>query len=341
VEENEVQDLIVNHTVVADVGQSLIRIDKFLNDRLPNASRNKIQEALKSGNIKVNDEVVKPNYKIRPRDVVTVIIPADKEPMKAEPEDIPLDVLFEDDELMVINKPAGLVVHPGVGNRSGTLVNGLLHHIKNLPEKNGSDRPGIVHRLDKLTSGLMVIGKTEQALNKLAAQFFHRTTDRQYIALVWGDLEEDEGTIEGNIGRSLKNRKLMSVFPEGDFGKPAITHYKVLERFGYVSVVSCKLETGRTHQIRVHFKHIGHPLFADPDYGGDKVLKGTVFKKYKQFVMNCFDMLNRQALHAKTLAFDHPNTGKRMSFDSELPEDLQSVIDKWRSYIANRNPNEA
>lgn len=337
-EEHEDKDeLIERYSFTADPGQTFLRIDKFLNDRLPNTTRTKIQNGLKAGNIEVNGKAVKPNYKVHPNDEITVVFPRSEEKIQLIAEDIPLTVVHEDDACMVINKEAGMVVHPGHGNRSGTLVNALLHKFEELPDKNGTDRPGIVHRIDKLTSGLMVVGKTETALNKLAMQFFHRTTSRKYWALVWGDLPDDEGVIEGNIGRSLKNRKLMSVFPEGDFGKHAVTHYKVLDRFGYVTLVECSLETGRTHQIRVHFKHIGHPLFNDPEYGGDKILKGTVFRKYKQFVENCFKLLPRQALHAKTLGFDHPVTGERLQFTSELPEDMNSVIEKWKGYTQNRD----
>ena len=336
-EHEEKEEFIERFAFTADPGQTLLRIDKFLNDRLPNTSRTKIQNALKAGNIEVNGKAVKPNHKIHPKDKITVVFPRSEEKIQLVAEDIPIEVVHEDEVCMVVNKKAGMVVHPGHGNRSGTLVNALLHRFETLPDKNGTDRPGIVHRLDKLTSGLMVVGKTETALNKLAMQFFHRTTSRKYWALVWGDLPDDEGVIEGNIGRSLKNRKLMNVFPEGDFGKHAVTHYRVLDRFGYVTLVECRLETGRTHQIRVHFKHIGHPLFNDPEYGGDKILKGTVFRKYKQFVENCFKLLPRQALHAKTLGFDHPATGKRLEFDTELPEDLKTVIEKWKGYTQNRD----
>lgn len=336
-EGNEDQELIEHFKVVADQGQALLRIDKFLSDRLPKMSRNKIQEAAKTGNILVNGKEIKPNYKIRPHDEVTVVFAHEKEEFHVVPEDIPLEIVFEDEELLVLNKPAGLVVHPGHGNKSGTLVNGLLHYLQNLPESpSGMDRPGIVHRIDKLTSGLMVIGKTEESLSKLAMKFFHRDIERKYIALVWGDVQEDEGRIEGHIGRSLKNRKVMHVFPEGDYGKTAVTNFKVLKRFGYVTLVECKLETGRTHQIRVHFKYIGHPLFGDPEYGGDKILKGTTFTKYKQFVQNCFDVLPRQALHAKSIGFDHPISGEQLHFESELPDDIKTVLEKWDTYIANR-----
>jgi 23S rRNA pseudouridine1911/1915/1917 synthase len=334
-DENQDQDLVEVHRIVSDPGQTLIRIDKFLNDRLPKISRNKIQDGLKSGNILVNDLKVKPNYKIKPNDVVTLVFPEEREEFFVVAEPVPLDIVFEDDELLIINKPAGLVVHPGHGNRNGTLVNGLLYHLQNLPQgSNAIDRPGIVHRIDKLTSGLMIAAKTEFSLNNLAMQFFHRTIDRKYLALVWGDVAEDTGRIEGNIGRSLKNRKRMQVFPEGDFGKVAITNYKVIKRFGYVTLVECKLETGRTHQIRVHFQYIGHPLFGDPEYGGDKILKGTTFTKYKQFVQNCFEILPRQALHAKSLAFTHPTSEEWISFESELPNDMQEVIIKWETYTS-------
>ncbi len=337
VEEKEEKDELIEHyTYTADSSQELLRVDKFLNDKLPSLSRTKIQQSAKSGNILVNDKVVKPNYKVHPDDVVQLISPLEKEEYTLEPENIPLDIVYEDEHLMVINKPAGLVVHPGNANRTGTLVHGLLYHVKNLAEsKSGIDRPGIVHRIDKLTSGLMVIGKTEEALNKLAMQFYNRTTERTYVALVWGDIEED-GRIEGNIGRSLKNRTLMTVFPEGDFGKTAATNYKVLKRYGYVTLIECKLETGRTHQIRVHFKHIGHTLFGDPEYGGDAILKGTTFTKYKQFVQNCFKHLPRQALHAKSLGFTHPSTDKWMEFKSDLPTDFDEVLKKWDGYVTSK-----
>jgi 23S rRNA pseudouridine1911/1915/1917 synthase len=269
--------------------------------------------------------------------VIEIQIP-EPEILKVEAENIPLDIVYEDEEVFIINKPAGLVVHPGVGNKSGTLAHGLLHHIRNLPESpSGIDRPGIVHRIDKLTSGLMVVGKTEHALNSLAMQFFNREIDRKYYALVWGNLEEDEGRIEGHIGRSLKNRKMMDVFPDGSYGKPAVTNFKVLERLLYVTLVECKLETGRTHQIRVHFKHKGHPLFADPEYGGDRILKGTTFTKYKQFIHNCFEIMPRQALHAKHLGFTHPGTKKWMEFESELPEDFSQVLERWHRYTQYRD----
>lgn len=334
----EENGLFEHYRIVADEGQTLIRIDKFLNDRVPKVSRNKIQEGIRAGNIQVNGEQVKPNYRVRPNDEIVLVLPEEREDFRVIPEPVPLDIVYEDEELLVINKPAGLVVHPGHGNKTGTLVNGLLHHVQNLPSgQNGLDRPGIVHRIDKLTSGLMIAAKTEFSLNNLAMQFFHRDIDRTYNALVWGDPSEDQGRIEGNIGRSLKNRKLMNVFPEGDFGKHAVTNYRVLDRLGYVTLVECKLETGRTHQIRVHFQHIGHPLFGDPEYGGDRILKGTTFNKYKQFVHNCFMLLPRQALHAKSIGFTHPTTQRPMQFESSLPEDMQAVIDKWRNYVSSRN----
>lgn len=332
------EELFEHHKVVADKGQEVLRVDKFLLDRLPNTSRNKIQAAAKNGNIHANGEAVKQNYKVKPDDVVTVVFPYPVREIELIPEDIPLDIHYEDDTLLVVNKPPQMVVHPGYGNYSGTLVNALVFHIDNLPEKseNYFGRPGLVHRLDKNTTGLMVIAKTEHALTHLSKQFYDRTTERRYHALVWGDIEE-EGTITGNIGRSLKNRKQMDVFPEGDFGKHAVTHYSVVKRFGYVTLVECRLETGRTHQIRAHFKSIGHPLFNDNEYGGDKVLKGTTFTKYKQFVENCFKLLPGQALHAKTLGFQHPAKDEYMRFDSELPSQFKAVLDKWETYMSSRD----
>ncbi|MCB0803623.1 MAG: RluA family pseudouridine synthase [Flavobacteriales bacterium] len=334
-EENE--ELFEHYKIIADKGQAVLRIDKFLSDRLPNSSRNKIQQAAHAGNVVVNGVVVKPNYKVKPMDEVSIVMPYPPRETELIPENIPLDIVYEDDTLLVLNKPSEMVVHPGFGNQSGTLVNALIYHFQNLPEADGSEnRPGLVHRLDKNTTGIMVIAKTEHALTHLAKQFYDRTSDRRYQALVWGDIKEDEGKIEGNIWRSLKNRKIMDVFPEGDIGKTAITNFKVLKRFGYVTLVEYKLDTGRTHQIRVHSKWTGHPLFNDADYGGDRILKGTSFTKYKQFIDNCFQLLPRQALHAKTLSFTHPKTGERMEFDSELPADMQAVLDKWDRYIMGR-----
>ena len=329
-------DLYVHHSITVDKGQTLLRIDKFLIDRVPQISRNRIQNAAKAGALLVNENPVKSNYKVHPGDEIKLLLPHPQREIEILPENIPLNIVHEDEEVMVINKPAGLVVHPGYGNYTGTLVNALAFYLDNLPTKNEYDRPGIVHRLDKLTSGLMVIAKTDLAMNSLAKQFFNRTTKRSYYALVWGNLDEEEGTIEGNIGRNLRNRKVMDVFPDGNLGKHAVTHYKVIERFDYVTLVECRLKTGRTHQIRVHFKYIGHPLFGDFEYGGDRILKGTYFSKYKQFVTNCFSILPRQALHAKSLGFMHPVSKKELFFESEIPEDLETVIEKWRTYISNR-----
>lgn len=312
-------------------GQLLLRIDKFLMNLIPNATRNKIQQAASNGDIYVNDVPVKSNYKVKPFDVVRILLSHPPFENRVDPEDIPLDIVYEDDALLVINKPPGLVVHPGHGNYTGTLVNALAFHFENLP-LNSSERPGLVHRIDKDTSGLLVIAKTEVAMTHLAKQFEAKTSEREYIAIVWGNVKEDEGTIEGNIARHLKDRMQMAVFADPEVGKPAVTHYKVLERFGYVTMVSCVLETGRTHQIRVHMKHIGHPLFNDARYGGDLILKGTTFTKYKQFIDNCFKILPRQALHAKTLGFVHPTTGEMMRFDTELPDDMKLLIEKWRLY---------
>lgn len=312
-------------------GQEFLRIDKYLMHMLPNSTRNKIQNAATNGNIYVNDVPVKSNYKVKPFDVVRILLSHPPFENRVDPENIPIDIVYEDDALLLINKEPGMVVHPGHGNYTGTLVNALAYHFENLP-MNSSERPGLVHRIDKDTSGLLVIAKTEAAMTHLAKQFEAKTTEREYIALVWGNVVNDEGTIEGNISRHLKDRMQMAVFADPEIGKPAITHYKVLERFGYVTLISCKLETGRTHQIRVHMKHIGHTLFNDERYGGHLILKGTTFSKYKQFVENCFKVLPRQALHAKTLGFIHPTTGEMMRFDTELPQDMQECIEKWRNY---------
>lgn len=327
-------ELYEHYKFVADKGQEVVRIDKFLLDRMPNTSRNKIQIAAKNGNVLVNEKVVKQNYKIKPGDTVSIVLPYPVRELELIPQDIPLSIVYEDDDLIVINKPSDMVVHPGYGNYKGTLVNALVYHFENLPERkdNFYGRPGLVHRLDKHTTGLLVVAKTEEALNSLAKQFHDRTTERRYWALVWGDVKED-GTVVGNLARSLKNRKVMQVFPDGDYGKHAVTHYKVLKRFGYVTLVECKLETGRTHQIRVHMKHIGHPLFHDLEYGGDRILKGTTSAKYKSFIDNCFALIPGQALHAKTLGFKHPSTGKFLQFDSELPEGFQQMLQKWENYV--------
>ncbi len=330
----EQDELFEHYKFTASDGQVPLRVDKFLLNFIENATRNKIQQAIKAGNVLVNDAVVKSNYKVKPLDEVRVVLAHPPHENLLVAEDIPINIVYEDDAVMVVNKPAGMVVHPGHGNYSGTLVNGLIHHIENLP-KNSNERPGLVHRIDKDTSGLLVVAKTEAAMTHLSNQFFDRTTERLYLALVWGNIENDEGTITGHIGRSFKNRLQMDVFPDGEFGKHAVTHYKVIERFSYVTLVQCKLETGRTHQIRAHFKHIGHTLFNDERYGGEKILKGTTFTKYKQFVDNCFKVLPRQALHAKTLGFEHPVTKKMMQFDSEIPEDMQACLEKWRAYTVN------
>lgn len=332
---NNFEDELYEHfRFEASEGQEPLRVDKFLMNFIENATRNKIQQAIKAGNVLVDDKVVKANYKIKANEVVRVVLAHPPHENLLVPEDLPLDIIHEDTDVIVVNKSAGMVVHPGHGNYSGTLVNGLIYHFQNLP-KNSNERPGLVHRIDKDTSGLLVVAKTEYAMADLASQFFNRTTDRVYWALVWGSLKEESGTITGHIGRSFKNRLQMDVFPEGDHGKQAITHYKVLERFSYVTLVECKLETGRTHQIRAHFKYIGHPLFNDERYGGDKILKGTTYSKYKQFVDNCFKILPRQALHAKTLGFKHPESKENMFFDSELPLDMQLCLEKWRNYTVN------
>lgn len=338
-QENESQniekdDLYEHHRFTASEGQEPLRVDKFLMNFIENTTRSKLQQAAKAGAILVNDIVVKSNHKVKSNDIVRVILAYPPAENLLVAENISLDIVYEDDAIIVVHKPAGMVVHPGHGNYSGTLVNGLLHHIENLPT-NSNERPGLVHRIDKDTSGLLVVAKTEFAMANLSHQFFDRTTERLYYALVWGNVEEDQGSIEGNIGRSLKNRLQMAVFPDGDFGKHAVTHFKVLERFTYVTLVQCKLETGRTHQIRVHFKHIGHTLFNDERYGGNDVLKGTTFTKYKQFVHNCFKVLPRQALHAKTLGFTHPTTGEFMQFNSEIPKDITDCLEKWRTYSEN------
>jgi 23S rRNA pseudouridine1911/1915/1917 synthase len=334
VEENSSEELFEHHRFTADPGQEVIRIDKFLLDRLPNTSRNKIQIASKNGNILVNKVAVKQNYKIKPDDEVSIVMPYPIREIELIPQDIPLSLAYEDDELIVVNKESNMVVHPGYGNYTGTLVNALVYHFDNLPQKieNYFGRPGLVHRLDKHTTGLLVVAKTEHALAHLAKQFYDRTTERRYYALVWGDVDED-GTVTGNIGRSLKNRKVMSVFPEGDHGKHAVTHFKVLKRFGYVTLVECKLETGRTHQIRAHMKFIGHPLFNDLEYGGDKILKGMPTSKYKRFIDNCFHLIEGPALHARTLGFEHPEKKEYIRLDSELPAGFAGILEKWTTYI--------
>ncbi len=360
-EENDVQDeqedgeLYEHIRVVVDPGQSLLRIDKFLINHTKNATRSKVQQSIENGNVLVNDKPIKSNYKVKPNDVITVVFAHPPRVLELIPENIPIDIVYEDDDLVIVNKQAGIVVHPGYGNYTGTLVNALVYHFQNLPEQianskakekststnEPNQRPGLVHRLDKNTTGIMVIAKSEIAMVKLAKDFFDRNMDRKYVALVWGDFQEDEGTVIGNVGRHLKDRKKMDVFPpDSEFGKHAVTHYKVLERFGYVTLIECKLETGRTHQIRAHMQHIGHSLFNDDTYGGDRVLKGTTFAKYKQFVENCFTLLPRHALHAKSLGFTHPVTGKYVHFDSDLPEDMMAVIAKWRGYATSNSLEE-
>ena len=336
-EEIQGREMFEHHRFEADKGQMPLRVDKFLLVRLPHASRTKIQDAAESGCIRVNDKPVKSNYKVKPNDVVSVVLSYPKREIEITPENIPLDIVYEDDYLLVVNKPAGMVVHPAFGHFSGTLVNALLWHLKDNPLFTGNDiRPGLVHRIDKDTSGLLVIAKTEEAKSHLALQFFNKTSDRKYLAVCWGNLENETGTITGHIGRHPVNRKVMSVYPDGSHGKHAITHYKVIERLGYVNLVECILETGRTHQIRAHFKYIGHPLFNDAEYGGNAILKGTTFSKYKQFVNNCFTICPRQALHAQTLGFTHPTTEERLSFESPLPSDMLQLIEKWRNYTSER-----
>jgi 23S rRNA pseudouridine1911/1915/1917 synthase len=331
------QELFEHYRFKADPGQSLLRIDKFIFTRIESTSRTRIQSAANAGNILVNNKPVRPSYKVKPGDVVQIVLPTPPRELELIPENIPINIVYEDDDVVVVNKEPGMVVHPAYGNYTGTLVNALMWHFKDLPLfQTGELRPGLVHRIDKDTSGILVIAKNELALNKLSKQFFDRTTDRKYIALIWGTPVPSKGTITGNVGRNIRDRKIMQVFPDGSQGKTAITHYKVLEDLGYVSIIECKLETGRTHQIRVHLSFIKHPLFNDDEYGGDKILKGTTFSKYQQFVKNCFTILPRQALHAKSLAFDHPVTGKRLSFDSELPDDMKQVIEKWRNYTSAR-----
>jgi len=333
----ESSDLYEHHRIIVDKGQAPIRIDKFLTHRIENVSRNKIQSAADAGSIRVNGKAVKSSYKIKPADEISVVMATPPRDTTIVPENIPLSIIYEDDALLVVNKPAGMVVHPGFNNYTGTLVHGLAWHLKDLPLfQTGELRPGLVHRIDKDTSGLLVVAKTEFAMAHLARQFFDHTTRREYQALVWGEMEEKEGTFGGNLGRNPKNRLQMWVFADGSEGKPAITHYKVLERFGYVSLVSCRLETGRTHQIRAHFRHAGHPLFADTLYGGMEILRGTTFTKYKQFVNNCFKLMPRQALHARMLGFIHPVTGKPMQFEVEMAPDMAAVIEKWRNYIVGR-----
>lgn len=331
-------ELFEHFRFVIDRGQAPLRIDKYLFAKLADASRNRIQNAAKAGNILVNDQAVKPNYKVRPLDVVTIVLAYPPRDTEVYPEEIPIRVVYEDSEILVVNKEAGMVVHPGHGNFTGTLLNALLFYLQNTPENKALDaKPYLAHRIDKDTTGILLVAKNELAQSKLAKQFFDHTIQRTYVALVWGDLIDDEGVIRGNIARSERDRTVMAIYDEEEVGRHAVTHYKVLERFGYVTLLECRLETGRTHQIRAHFKHIGHPLFNDPKYGGDKILAGTTFTKYRQFVQNCFTLIPRQALHAKSLGFIHPATRQHMFFDSDLPEDLRSVVEKWRGYSERGN----
>ncbi len=331
--EDSTGELYEHYRFVADKGQGLLRVDKFLSVRIENASRNRIQQAADAGYILVNGKPVKSNYKVKPLDLITIMMDYPRRELEIIPEDIPLDIVYEDNDVMVVNKPAGLVVHPGHGNYTGTLVNGIAWHLKDNIDFDAKDpRLGLVHRIDKDTSGLLVIAKNPNAKTHLGHQFFNKTTRRKYIALVWGNVKDDEGTIEGNIARNPKDKLQMTVFPNGDLGKPAVTHYKVLERLGYVTLVECRLETGRTHQIRVHMKYIGHTLFNDTRYGGDQILKGNHHTKYKQFIQNCFELCPRQALHAETLGFVHPVTGEEIFFETPLPNDMKQLIEKWRNY---------
>jgi 23S rRNA pseudouridine1911/1915/1917 synthase len=330
--EQEEQDLFEHLRIVVDKGQSLLRIDKFLMHRVENASRNRIQNAIELGNVLVNDKPIKSSYRVKPLDVISVVLPHPPRDTEVYPEDLPINIVYEDNDVLVVDKAAGMVVHPGYNNYTGTLVNALVFHFQQLPTLPGNDgRPGLVHRIDKDTSGLLLISKNERSMSWLAKQFFDHTITRKYMALVWGDLEQD-GTVTGYIGRSINDRRVMSIYDDPEKGKWSVTHYKVLERMGYVTLIECQLETGRTHQIRAHMKHIGHPLFSDATYGGDKILKGTMFSKYKQFVENCFELMPRQALHAQTLGFLHPTLKKQIAFESPLPPDFESVLQKWRKY---------
>ena len=343
----EEQELFEHFRLQVDKGQAFLRIDKFLMNRLEKATRTRIQHAAEEGNILVNGKAVKSSYKVKPDDIIQIVLPHPPREIELIPQNIPIRIDYEDDDLIIVNKEPGMVVHPGYGNYTGTLVNALVYHFQQLPvlkakkgAEEGIPRPGLVHRIDKNTSGILVIAKNERSLTRLSKKFFDRDLDRLYVALVWGDMKEEEGTIAGNLGRSLQDRKIMTVFPKGDHGKHAVTHWKVLERFGYVTLIQCKLETGRTHQIRAHLKYIGHPLFNDDTYGGDRILKGTTFQKYRMFIENCFKLMPRQALHAKSLGFKHPTTGKYMLFDSAIPDDMEAVLKKWRTYTANKAAEE-
>lgn len=339
------QALFEHHNIKVDKGQEMLRIDKFITKRIANSTRNKVQNACSAGLVKVNGKAVKSNYRIKPFDEISILLTTPPRNIEVIPQNIPLNIVYEDDYLVVVNKAPGMVVHPAYGNYSGTLVNALAYHFEQLPTRKNKlnndlylERPGLVHRIDKNTSGILIIAKTELAMTLLARDLYERNMDRRYTALCWGDLKEDSGTIRANVGRDLRNRKIMAAFPEGgELGKHAVTHYTVLERFGFVTLVECKLETGRTHQIRVHFKSIGHPLFNDGEYGGDKILKGLNTAKYRQFVENCFELLPRQALHARSLGITHPISGKAMNFNSDLPADMQAVIEKWRAFSREKS----
>lgn len=338
--QSNIEDLYEQHHILVDPKQSPIRLDKFLMDRLEKVTRNRVQNAIKAGSIQVNNKDVKPNYKVRPHDDISVLIPKPSGNYKVIPQDIPLEIIYEDDDVLLINKPAGMCVHPGFGHPKDTLVNALAYHFEETPlpvmSGNERDRPGLVHRIDMDTTGLMVVAKNPFAMSHLAKQFFHHTIQRKYQALIWGEFDKDEGTIIGNVGRDPRHRKRMTVFQEGDRGKWAVTHYKVLERLYYVSLIECQLETGRTHQIRVHMKHEGHPLFSDEKYGGLSIRKGTVFSKYRNFVEDCFEAMPRHALHAKSLGFVHPATGEEMYFEIDLPHDFKNVLQMWRKYLDSR-----
>jgi len=337
----EKEDLYEHFNFKVDKGTDLVRIDKYLLNLIPNTSRNKIQQAAKAECVIVNGKPVKQNYRVKPYNVISILMQYPPREIESNPENIPLEIVYEDDDIIIINKNAGLVVHPGYGNYTGTLVNALTYYFLNKVDNQGNPiSPLLVHRIDKDTSGLLMVAKSEYAQIKLANDFYHHTIHRKYYALVWGDFKEDEGTVTAHIGRNPKDRLVMTVFPDGESGKHAVTHYKVVERFGYVTLIECQLETGRTHQIRVHLKSIRHPLFNDATYGGDRILKGTTFTKYRQFIQNCFKLLPRQALHAKSLGFTHPITGKQLFFDSPLPEDMQAVIDKWRNYSQHKKYEE-
>lgn len=331
-------ELYEHFALTVDRGQAMMRIDKYLTVRMEHCSRNRLQTAADNGNILVNGRPVKSNYRVKPLDRISIVMPYPKHEVEIIPENIPLDIVYEDNDIIIVNKPAGMVVHPGHGNYSGTLVNALTYYLQNTPLfQQGDMRAGLIHRIDKNTSGLLVVAKNELAHARLAKQFFDHTIIRQYTALVWGNFDQDQGTIVGNIGRSRSDRLKMAVYPDGSEGKHAVTHWRVLKRFGYVTLIECQLETGRTHQIRVHMEHIGHPLFNDERYGGDRILKGTTFSKYRQFIENCFAIMPRHALHARTLGFTHPSTGKQICFNSELPDDFKTVIERWETYAAHIN----